>query len=77
MRPTITDRVSCSVDRSVGLSLTLVTPAKTAESIEMPFGLRTLMGQNHALDGGQHLPREEAIFRGKGRPVLKYRDALP
>jgi len=44
MRPIVTDRVASSVDRSaglsVGLSVTLVSPAKTAEPIEMPFGLR-------------------------------------
>ena len=34
-----------SVDLSVGLSVTLVSPAKTAEPIEMPFGLRTRVGQ--------------------------------
>ena len=40
---------------SVGLSVTLVSPAKTAApiEIEMPFGLRTRVGQrNHVLDGG-------------------------
>jgi len=43
MRPIVTNRVAwsvdLSVDLSVGLSITLVSPAKTAESIEMPFGL--------------------------------------
>jgi len=42
-------RPSCAVC----LSVTLVCPAKTAEPIEMPFGLKTRMGQrNHVLDGG-------------------------
>ena len=37
---------------TVGLSVTLVRPAKTAESIEVPFGLRTRVGPgNHVLDG--------------------------
>jgi len=38
------------VGLSVGLSVTLVNPAKTAAPIEMPFPLRTRMGpRNHAL----------------------------
>jgi len=32
--------------------------------------------RNHVLDGGQHPAREGAIMRGKGRPIVKYRDAL-
>jgi len=37
---------------SVCLSVTLVSPAKTAEPIEMPFGLRTWVGpRDHVLDG--------------------------
>jgi len=44
-------RVAWSV-RSVGLSVTLVNAAKTAEPIE--FGLRTRVGPgNHVLDGVQ------------------------
>jgi len=41
MRPIVTDRVAWSVDLFVGRSVTLVSPAKSAEPIEMPFGLRT------------------------------------
>ena len=38
---------------SVGLSVTLLNPAKTAEPIKMPFGLRTWLGpRDHVLDGG-------------------------
>ena len=34
-------------------SVTVVSPAKTAEPIEMPFGLRTRVGpRNHVLGGG-------------------------
>ena len=41
------------VCRSVGLSVTLVNPAKMAEPIDFPFGLRTRVGpKNHVLDGG-------------------------
>jgi len=49
-------------------------PAKTAEPIEMLFGLRTWVGpENYALDGRPDPPREGAILRGKGRPIVKYR----
>jgi len=38
---------------SVSLFVILVSPAKTAEPIEMLFGLRTRVGpENHVLDGG-------------------------
>ena len=34
---------------------TLVSPAKMAEALEMPFGLRTRVGpKNHVLDGDPH-----------------------
>jgi len=46
MRPVVTDRVAWSVSLSVGLSVshTIVSPAKTTEPIELPFGLRTQVG---------------------------------
>ena len=51
MRPILTDQVAWSVGLSVGLSVTLVSPAKTAAPIELPFGLRTLVGPGkHVLD---------------------------
>ena len=45
-------------------------PAKTAEPIEMPFGLWTRVGpRNHVLNGVQIATREGAILRGEsGRP---------
>ena len=49
-RCTYVDAVYCyrassgSVGLFVGLSVTLVTPAKTAPPIELPFGLRTWVG---------------------------------
>ena len=53
--------VVCHVCVSVGLSVTIVSPAKTAESIEMPFGLWTRIGpRNRVLDGIQDC-------RGKGQ----------
>jgi len=42
--------VCLSVCRSVGLSVTVVSPSKTAEPIEIPFGLWTQVNpRNHAL----------------------------
>ena len=54
-----------------------MSPAKTAEPIEMPFGSRTRVGPgNHVLDGSPDPPIEGAIFCGKGHLFVKYRDAL-
>ena len=62
MRPTVTDRVAWSLGLSVGLSVTLVSAAKTAAPLEMPFGLRTPVGPgNHVLDGGPD-PHGEGKF---------------
>jgi len=73
MRPLVTDQVAWSVGRSV----TLVSPAKMAEAIEMPFGLNTRVGpRNHVLDGVHISPWEGAILRGKGYPIVKYRDTM-
>jgi len=41
----VTDQVAWSVGQSVSWSVTLVSPAKMAEPIEIPFGLRTRVGQ--------------------------------
>jgi len=56
------DAVCCyRLSRMVCRSVTLVSPAKAAEPIEMPFGLRTQVGPgNHVLDGVQ-------IPHGKGQ----------
>ena len=65
MRYVVTDRVAWSV----GLSVTLVSPAKTAQPIDMPLWLRTRMcPRNHILDGIQIFPYEGAIFREKDMP---------
>jgi len=46
----------------VGLSVTLVSAAKVAEPMEMPFGRRTLVGPgNHVLDGVQ-IPTQEGTI---------------
>ena len=40
---------------SVGRSVTVVSPAKTAEPIEMPFDISTRVGpRKHVLDGDAH-----------------------
>jgi len=66
-------RPSSVVCLSVSLSVALLSPAKTAELIEMPFGLRTLVDPgNHVLDGGPDPPWEGAIFLGgmeRGSPL--------
>jgi len=70
MRPIVRDRVTFFVCRSVCLSVTLVSPAKTAETIEMPFGSRTRVGpRDHVLDGGPDPLREGAILKGKVMPA--------
>jgi len=49
MQPVVTDRVAWSV----GLSVTVVSHAKTAELIKILFGLMTWVGPgNHVLDEG-------------------------
>ena len=52
-RTTYVDAAYCYRPTSVVCrSVTLVSPAKTDEPIEMPFGLRTRVGpRNHVLDG--------------------------
>jgi len=53
MKPIATDGVAWSVCLSVRRSVTIVNPAKTAEPIEMPFGMRTPLGaRRHVLDEG-------------------------
>jgi len=53
----------------VCLSVTVVSPTKTAEPIEMPFGLKTRMGPgNHVLDGDPDTPWEGAFF-GERAPI--------
>jgi len=62
MRPIVTDRVAWSVS----LSVTLVSPAKTAAPIELPFGFTTWVGPgNHVLDEGPDPPWEGANFWGR------------
>jgi len=61
MRPIVTDAVAWSVS----LSVTVVSHAKTAEPIEMSFGLWTRVGQrNRVLDGAQ-IPHAKGKFWGE------------
>ena len=73
-------RPSRAVCRSLCLSDTVVSPAKTAEPIEMPFELRTRAGprKHRVLDEGPDPPWEVAISRGKEQTIVKYmyRDTL-
>jgi len=63
--------------RSVGLSVTLVSTAKTAEPIGMPFWVEDWgWPRNHVLDGGPDPPMERGNFEGKGRSIVKYRDTM-
>jgi len=63
MRPIATDEVAA--DLLVCLSVTTVSPTKTAEPIEMPFGMWTRVGpRNYAPTWGSRPPREEALLRG-------------
>jgi len=55
MRSIITDRGSVGRGLSVGLSVTLVSRAKTAEPIEIPFGLMTLASPGNYV-WGPHPP---------------------
>jgi len=60
----------------VGLSVTVVSPAKTAQLIEILFRLKTWVGpRNHILDKVQiPVGTEGAVLRGKCQPTVKYRD---
>jgi len=64
-------------NRLVSLSVTLVSLAKTAEPIEMPFGLKIWVDPgNHVLDGSPDPTMGRGNFGGKEWPIVKYRDTL-
>ena len=47
-----------------------MSPAKTAEPIEIPFGLRTQVGPgNHVFDEGPDTPLEGAVL-GEEEPIV-------
>jgi len=63
MRPIVTDGSSV-VCLSVGLSVTVMSPTKTAEPIEMPFRMWTRMGERivlNEIDYWRHLSNKIAI----------------
>jgi len=53
-------------------SVTIVSPAKTAEPIDVPFGMLSLVDpRNHVLDKESKSSLwEGAVFRGKGLPDM-------
>jgi len=67
-------RLSSMVCRSV----TLVSPAKMAEPIQMPYGFRTWLNPgNHVLDKGPHPHGKGQFWGGKRRHIVQYRHTLP
>jgi len=73
MRPVATDQEAWSVSLfclPVCLSVTLVSRAKTAAPIEMPFGLWARMVHgNHVLDGGPEVLRDVAMATNFGAKI--------
>ena len=60
-------RPSIMVCLLVCRSVTVVSPAKAVETIEMPFGLRIRVGpRNYALDGGSDPPWDGAVIGVNG-----------
>ena len=58
--------VCLSVGRSTGLSHALLSTAKTADPIELPFEVWTWVGpRNHVLDASPDIPYDGAILRAK------------
>jgi len=53
----------------------MMSPAKAAESIEMPSWLRTRVGpRNHVLDGSRSPMGRGNLRGGKEWPIVKYKD---
>jgi len=64
--PNVLPLIQIQIFLSVCLCVTLVSPAKVAEPIEMLFGLRTWVGPgNRVLDGGPDPPMGRGNFKGK------------
>ena len=77
-RTTYVDAVYCCLPSSVVCqSLTLVSLAKTAEPIEILFGLRTWVAQGTMYQTGVQIPRGKGQLWGKGAPIVQYRDFVP
>ena len=57
---------------------TFASPAKIAESIEMPFGMVTRIGpRNHVLNGGADSSGKSNSEEEKWQPIVNYRDVPP
>jgi len=52
-----------------------VSPAATAELIQMPFGVWTRVGPGNSVLDGRPDPLQKSI--SEGLPIVKYRDSLP
>jgi len=66
MRPTVIDRLQWSV----GLLVTVMTHAKVAQPIEMPFGLTIRVDpRKHVLHVGSASPIGGDNFEGEWRPI--------
>jgi len=61
-----------SVTVSVCLLVTFLSPAKTAEPIEVPFGGLTQMTQESVYSMGVQNPQGEGQFLGVVRPIEKH-----
>jgi len=61
--------IAWSVCLSVYLSDTILSPAKTAEPIEMQCGLWTRVGLRNQVDGCPDPPSEGPILRGRDIPL--------
>jgi len=64
------DAAYCNRVVSVSLSVTVVSPAKTAELIEMPFGLRTRVDAGNLIRWDPDPPMGRGNFKGgRGIPL--------
>jgi len=63
-----------SVGWSVGQSVTIVSPAKTAEPIQISFGMSTPVGQTNQAMDRVLIPIRRANFEGEKGLTRTYRD---
>jgi len=71
---------------SVGRSVTILIPAKTAELIQMPFGVWTPVGpMSHVLDppykgtiskGGRYLPGKQLAEKARSTILLQWNSSF-
>jgi len=71
VQPIVTDGAAWSVGRSASLSATIVSPAKTAEPIDMPFGMWTWVGPKNCVLDGVQIPDGKGQFEGGGAAKFK------